>query len=116
MQSNSNQRPGSPRRTAFAIVLASIPALLLLILALLNPAYIATFFDPPVRHIGLPILGLIVFLTAVAYPAAIFGSLAVFNSGRRVLGGVFLVLVFALLCLPALLLLLLSPAAFALMQ
>ncbi len=108
---DSNRQQSSSKPIAFAIVLASPPLLLLLLLSVLNPAYLAVFWERDTAKIGLPVLGVIVFLAAIAYPAAIFGIFAVFRAGRRVLGIALAILTFVLLCLPASFLMLLTPAA-----
>ncbi len=105
---------GSAKRTLVTIVLAGGPFVLLVLLAVLNPRYLATFLDESAVGIGLPLLLVIVFVTVIAYPAAIGGSAAVYHSGRRVLGIVLAFLAFTLICLPAAVVLLLGPAALSL--
>ncbi len=108
---NSNRQHGGSKPIAFAVALASPPILLLLLLSVLNPTYLAVFWERDTVQIGLPVLGVIVFLAAVAYPAAILGIFAVFRARRRMLGIALAVLTFVLLCLPASFLMLLAPAA-----
>ncbi len=110
---NSDTRQRSIRRTAFA--LASPPLLLLLFLLIVNPGFIRMVFDPGTIEYALPLVGLIAILTAAAYPAML-GSLTVFNSGRRGLGILLVVLALALLVFPATLLLILVPAVLELIR
>jgi hypothetical protein len=108
-------KTGQRRIRQIALALASPPVLLFLFLLIVNPGYLGSFFPPSKIRYALPIAGLIVFLTATAYPAML-GSLIVFQSGRRGLGILLMVVALALLVFPAVLLLLLTPATFAIMD
>ena len=99
-----------------ALVLAAVPLMCMISLLIINPSYIQEWFiGPQYLPISLSVMGLILLLTVVAYPA-LLGSLRVINSGRTVLGIVLVVLALTLLVFPAVLLVILTPAALQIMR
>ncbi|MHA2428471.1 MAG: hypothetical protein ACXADB_10645 [Candidatus Hermodarchaeia archaeon] len=93
-----------------ALVLAGLPIFLGFIIFILNRPYFMQFFNPATRTCGLPILGTALVLAAAAYPA-LRGSFSVIESGRQSSGLLLVVLVLVFMIFPAILMLLLGPAA-----
>ena len=98
-----------------ALVLAGLPIFLGIILFIINRPYIMQFFNPATRTCGLSLLVTTIVLAAAAYPA-LRGSFSVIESGRQSLGLLRAILVIAFLILPAILILLLGPAAMLLLS
>ena len=100
---------------SFSIVVALLPFLQFAFLFIVNPAYMSNFFLPDVRPIGLSMLGLVVLLSLVSY-ALLRRCWSVIESGGRLQGVILAMLVMALVAFPAVLLVLLGPAALALLD
>ncbi len=94
----------------FSIVVAIIPASLFVFLALVNPTYMAHFFLAEVRVAGLSILGLVALLSVLSF-LLMRRCTSVIRSGKRLRGLVLATLVMVLVTFPAVLLVLLGPAA-----
>jgi len=104
------------REARIALALAAVPLMCIVSLLIISPSYIASWFlDSQTLPISLSVMGLILLLTVAAYPAFL-GSLHVISSGRTVLGIVLLVLALILLVFPAVLLIILTPAALQIMR
>jgi hypothetical protein len=99
---------------SFSIVVALLPFISFAFLFIVNPAYMSNFFLPDVRPIGLSMLGLVVLLSLVSY-ALLRCCWSIIESGRR-LQGVLLAMLVMVLVAFQLLLVLLGPAALALLD
>ena len=97
-----------------ALALAAVPILCMVSILVISPEYIMSFFDLGTLF-GAMAIGVIFLLTLVAYPAFL-GSLRLIDSRRIPLGIALMVLTIILFVFPAVLLIILTPAAIQIMQ
>ena len=98
----------------FSIVVAVMPLFLFVFLSIVNPGYMSTFFAAETRTLGLSILGLVTILSFLSF-VLLRGSLSIFRSGRRLLSMVLTMAVMGAIGFPAVLLVVLGPAALILL-
>jgi len=98
----------------FSIVVALIPSFFFAFLSIVNPAYTSHFFSPDVRPVGLSILGLVMLLSLLSF-VLLRRCSSIIGSGKRLLGTVLATVVMAIVVFPAVLLVLLGPAALVLL-
>ena len=96
-------------------VVALLPSLQFAFLFIVNPAYMSNFFSPAVRPIGLSILGLVILLSLLSY-VLLRRCWSIIESGRRLKGVILATLVMVIVAFPAVLLVLLGPAALILLE
>ena len=97
-----------------ALALAAVPILCMVSMLIISPGYIMSFFHLGTLF-GSMAIGVIFLLTLVSYPAFL-GSLRLIDSGRIPLGIALMVLTIILFVFPAVLLIILTPAAIQIMQ
>jgi len=98
-----------------ARMLAGLPIFLGVIIFILNRTYFMQFFNTENRALGLPLIGTAILLVAASYPALRW-SFSVIESGRKTSGVLFVVLVFVFMIFPAVLIVVLGPAALLLLR
>jgi cation transport ATPase len=98
------------RNRSIALLLAMLPVLLGMIIFMINRSYFMQFFNPETRSCGLPLLLTTIVFTIAAYPA-LRKSFSVIESGEQPAGLFLTALVIIVLIIPAILILVLGPAA-----
>jgi len=104
----------SAGRKWFSIVVAVMPLFLFAFLSIVNPGYMSHFFSADLRALGLPMLGFVIMLSLVSF-LLMRRCTSIIGSGKRLLGTVLATLVMAIVVFPAVLLVLLGPAALMLL-
>lgn len=103
------------RNRRIALILAGLPVFLGMVIFMINRSYFMHFFNPDTRSCGLPLLVTAIVFATAAFPA-LRRSFSVIESGRQSLGLLLAVLVITFLILPAILMLVLGPAAMILLS
>ena len=98
------------RNRRIVLILAALPVILGMAIFMINRSYFMQFFNPETRSCGLPLLLTTIVLAITAYPA-LRKSFSVIESGNQSIGLLLIALVIIFLIFPAILILVLGPAA-----
>jgi len=98
-----------------AIVVALLPFLQFAFLFIVNPAYMSNFFLHDVRGIGFLMLSVAILLSLLSY-ALLRRCWSIIDSGRRLQGVILATLVMGFVAFPAVLIVVLGPAALLLLN
>jgi len=98
------------RNRSIALILAVLPVFLGMVIFMINSSYFMHFFNRESRSCGLPLLLTTIVLALAAYPA-LRKSFSVIESGAQSAGLLLTALVIIFLIFPAILILVLGPAA-----
>lgn len=98
------------RNRNIALILAVLPVFLGMVIFIINKSYFMQFFNPETRSCGLPFLLTAIVLAIAAYPT-LRKSFSVIESGEQSAGLLLTALVIIFLIVPAILILVLGPAA-----